>query len=217
MKTKKKKPAGQWGGFTTGRGMIVFILPSMLAHSTIAIKICQHHQRYRQRVHAIPCRVLPARHIHAERPDASIFSIAAAFHTQPRRPLRRVFTCTHMCPTGCRYCRWFGGFLRHGIMCALHSIGRLGGVGVACRRGGLSNTALSTTRRRRFPVIKSHACMARGLLVRRLRLMSYAYWAYYKHSRGSMSAFACGNLCFMRCACLQTLLGCMRGMYILFY
>lgn len=31
-----------------------------------------------------------------------------------------------------------------------------------------------------------------------------------------MSAFACGNLCFMRCACLQTLLGCMRGMYILF-
>lgn len=43
-------------------------------------------------------------------------------------------------------------------------------VGVACRRGGLSNTALSTTRRsrrrRRFPVIKSHACMARGLLVR---------------------------------------------------
>lgn len=41
---------------------------------------------------------------------------------------------------------------------------------MACRRGGLSNTALSTTRRsrrrRRFPVIKSHACMARGLLVR---------------------------------------------------
>lgn len=53
-------------------------------------------------------------------------------------------------------------------MCTLHSIGRLGGVGVACRRGGLSNTALSTTRRRRFPVIKSHAGMARGLLVRRL-------------------------------------------------
>lgn len=41
---------------------------------------------------------------------------------------------------------------------------------MACSRGGLSNTALSTTRRsrrrRRFPVIKSHACMARGLLVR---------------------------------------------------
>lgn len=39
---------------------------------------------------------------------------------------------------------------------------------MACRRGGLSNTALSTTRRRRrrFPVIKGHACMPRGLLVR---------------------------------------------------
>lgn len=93
--------------------------------------------------------------------------------SQPRRHTRGVFTCTHV-SNGSRYCRWFGGFLRHGIMCTLYSIGRLwvGGVdvGVACRRGGLSNTALSTTRRsrrrRRFPVIKSHACMARGLLVR---------------------------------------------------
>lgn len=84
---------------------------------------------------------------------------------------------------------------------------------MACRRGGLSNTALSTTRRsrrrRRFPVIKSHACMARGLLVRQITGQAiacdwrlFAYWAYYKHSRGSMSAFACGNLCFIRCTML---------------
>lgn len=31
---KKEKPAGQWGEFTTGRGMIVFILPSMPAAFT---------------------------------------------------------------------------------------------------------------------------------------------------------------------------------------
>lgn len=51
MKTKKKKPARQWGGFTTGRGMIVFILPAMPAHSH-AIKICQHSPASSASVHA---------------------------------------------------------------------------------------------------------------------------------------------------------------------
>lgn len=126
----------------------------------------------------MPFRVLPARRIHAERSrcQRSRRVLTAALRwpqPQPRRHTRGVFTCTHV-SNGCRYCRWSGGFLRHGIMCTLYSIGRLWvgvvDVGVACSRGGLSNTALSTTRRsrrrRRFPVIKSHACMARGLLVR---------------------------------------------------
>ncbi len=180
MKTKKEKPAGQWGEFTTGRGMIVFILPSMPAHSH-AIKICQHFPTRPPAFTLMPCCVLPARRIHAERSRCQHFQRSRRVFTaalrwpqpQPRRHTRGVFTCTHV-SNGSRYCRWFGGFLRHGIMCTLYSIGRLwvGGVdvGVACRRGGLSNTALSTTRRsrrrRRFPVIKSHACMARGLLVR---------------------------------------------------
>lgn len=172
MKTKKK--TSRTMGRVHNRARDDCFHPAINARTlNIAIKICQHHQHCRSAFtpfHAAFCQ--PA----AFMPSALMPAFSALpqrFTRSPADAPRGVFTCTHMCPTGCRYCRWFGGFLRHGIMCALHSIGRLGGVGVACRRGGLSNTALSTTRRRRFPVIKSHAGMARGLLVRRLRLMSF--------------------------------------------
>lgn len=113
--------------------------------------------------------------------SAADASVVAAFSQQPSVDRRRgsllprgVFTCTHVsngCPLLSVVWRipppWDHVYIVFNLGCLW-----VGGVdvGVACRRGGLSNTALSTTRRsrrrRRFPVIKSHACMARGLLVR---------------------------------------------------
>lgn len=65
-------------------------------------------------------------------PMPAFSALSPRFHSSP--PLtavaappthaRGVFTCTHV-SNGSRYCRWFGGFLRHGIMCTLYSIGRL--------------------------------------------------------------------------------------------
>lgn len=179
-KQKKKNQPDNGASSQQGAGWLFSSCHQCPPHSH-AIKICQHFPTRPPAFTLMPCCVLPARRIHAERSRCQHFQRSRRVFTaalrwpqsQPRRHTRGVFTCTHV-SNGSRYCRWFGGFLRHGIMCTLYSIGRLwvGGVdvGVACRRGGLSNTALSTTRRsrrrRRFPVIKSHACMARGLLVR---------------------------------------------------
>ena len=83
---------------------------------------------------------------------------------------------------------------------------------MACRRGGLSNTALSTTRRsrrrRRFPVIKSHACMARGLLVR--QSLAIGVFSLIGHTT-SIRAVVCLRLpvaiyVLFDAPCLQTLL-----------
>lgn len=167
---KKEKPAGQWGGFTTGRGMIVFILPSNAPNtqrlpsrfasitSIAASAFTPFHAAFCQPATFMPSALMPA-----------FQHCRSVSHAAPPMPPREVFTCTHMYPTGVSLSSvvwripppW-------DHVCIAFNLGRLGGVGVACRRGGLSNTALSTTRRRRFPVIKSHAGMARGLLVRRL-------------------------------------------------
>lgn len=92
---------------------------------------------------------------------------------------------------------------------------------MACRRGGLSNTALSTTRRsrrrRRFPVIKSHACMARGLLVRQSLVIGV--FSLIGHTT-SIRAVVCLRLpvaiyVLFDAPCLQTLLW-MYAVYIFY-
>lgn len=105
---KKKKPAGQWGEFTTGRGMIVFILPSMPAHSH-AIKICQHFPTRPPAFTLMPCCVLPACRIHAERSRCQhfqrsrrVFTAALRCVDRSRSPADTRTGCSHvhMCPTG---------------------------------------------------------------------------------------------------------------------
>lgn len=122
---KKRKTSRTMGaGSTSGCGMIVFILPSMPAHSH-AIKICQHFP-FSASVHAdaMPRFASPPHSCRAQPMPA----LSPRSHSSP--PLTAVAgrSChagcshVHMCPTGVRYCRWFGGFLRHGIMCTLYSI-----------------------------------------------------------------------------------------------
>ena len=130
MKTKKEKKnqPDNGAGSTSGCGMIVFILPSMPAHSH-AIKICQHSPASSASVHAdaIPRFASPPHSCRAQPMSAfppRSHSSPPLTAPQPRRHTRGVFTCTHV-SNGCRYCRWSGGFLRHGIMCTLYSIGRL--------------------------------------------------------------------------------------------
>lgn len=93
---------------------------------------------------------------------------------------------------------------------------------MACRRGGLSNTALSTTRRsrrrRRFPVIKSHACMARGLLVR--QSFAIGVFSPIGHTT-SIRAVVCLRLpvaiyVLFDAPAYRRFCGCMQCMYILF-
>lgn len=131
MKTKKEKTSRTMGaGSTSGRGMIVFILPSMPAHSH-AIKICQHFP-FSASVHAdAMLRFASPPHSRRALPMPAFSALPPRSHSSPpltavagRSCHARVFTCTHV-SNGCRYCRWFGGFLRHGIMCTLYSIGRL--------------------------------------------------------------------------------------------
>lgn len=137
MKTKRKKqkekPAGQWRVHNRVRDDCF--------HP--AINYNQRSQ-YTSIFHTLSQRRLPAfstlhsshrsnrmpafqpfascRHFRA---DASIFHAAAAMPPSVLPfPPRTVFTCTHV-SNGCCYCRWFGGFLRHGIMCTLYSSGRL--------------------------------------------------------------------------------------------
>ena len=122
---KKKNQPDNGAGSTSGCGMIVFILPSMPAHSH-AIKICQHSPASSASVHAdaIPRFASPPHSCRAQPMPAlppRSHSSPPLTAPQPRRHTRGVFTCTHV-SNGCRYCRWFGGFLRHGIMCTLYSI-----------------------------------------------------------------------------------------------
>lgn len=218
MKTKKKKPARQWGGFNI-RVQDDCFHPAINARTFTCHQDLPAFPVFQPAFTLMPCRVLPARHTHAARRRCQHFqrsrSSPPLTAVAGRSCHARVFTCTHV-SNGCRYCRWFGGFLRHGIMCTLYSIGRLwvGGVdvGVACRRGGLSNTALSTTRRsrrrRRFPVIKSHACMARGLLVR--QSLAIGVFSLIGHTT-SIRAVVCLRLpvaiyVLFDAPCLQTLL-----------
>lgn len=93
---------------------------------------------------------------------------------------------------------------------------------MACRRGGLSNTALSTTRRRRrrrrFPVIKSHACMARGLLVR--QSLAIGVFSLIGHTT-SIRAVVCLRLpvaiyVLFDAPAYRRFCGCMQCMHILF-
>lgn len=181
MKTKKEKPAGQWGRVQHQGAGWLFSSCHQCPHIHMPSRFASI-SRFPPAFTLMPCCVLPARRIHVERSRCQHFQrsrrvLAAALRwpqPQPRRHTRGVFTCTHVsngCPLLSVVWRipppWDHVYI-------VFNLGRLWvgvvDVGVACRRGGLSNTALSTTRRsrrrRRFPVIKSHACMARGLLVR---------------------------------------------------
>lgn len=99
MKTKKKKPAGQWGGFTTGRGMIVFILPSMRATFTChqdlpacSVAVMPFHTAFRQHDTPMP---MPAFSALPPRSASSLPLTAVACRSCHAR-------CSHvrMCPTG---------------------------------------------------------------------------------------------------------------------
>lgn len=112
MKTKrknKKKNQPDNGGFTTGCGMIAFILPSITinAHNIPAFStrsasvVCQHFPRCTVHIAAIACQHFSRSH------RAAIFAPMPAFSTLPppcRHPScrSRRARCSHvrMCPTG---------------------------------------------------------------------------------------------------------------------
>lgn len=183
MKTKKKNQPDNGAGSQQGAGWLYSSchqcarhLPAFSIHSTRVV--CQHPSPWCVHAAAIPCLVLPARR--SPMPAFSALSQPFAIRSRLPTPAQGVhmYTCVQWLSLLSVVWRipppWDHVYIAF-------NRGRLwvGGVdvGVACRRGGLSNTALSTTRRsrrrRRFPVIKSHACMSRGLLVRRLRLVSF--------------------------------------------
>lgn len=100
---KEKNQPDNGAGSTSGRGMIVFILPSMPAHSHASISHAsrQHFPSCR------PCRVLPARRIHTERRRCQRFQrcrrvLAAALRWPPSQAAPATQGCSHvhMCPTG---------------------------------------------------------------------------------------------------------------------
>lgn len=104
MKTKRKNQPDNGAGSTSGCGMIVFILPSMPAHSH-AIKICQHSPASSASVHAdaIPRFASPPHSCRAQpMPALSPRSHSSPPLTAAAAPADTHAGCSHvhMCPTG---------------------------------------------------------------------------------------------------------------------